>query len=441
MHIEIRNNGYNSVTDYQSYLKNYIRKSQNAISCFETVKKYIYNLSGGAGSLSAAADSITSRIKTDKAKNEKAQKVLKKSEEFVSFAKRTDRTVAINSIKARNEFYRVNPWARPKISVKDEKSFWDKAKDWFSGVCNKVSNAAKSVGNALVKAKNKVDSGIKGATNAVVNTFKKAKNTVKNFASNTFNKVKSVFSNAVKAVKKKTVQMFKSSLAASAAAFSAVAVAFKNIFKKSKKSKTSGGEDNKPSGGGGNNQTEEERKKKEEEEHRKKEEERQANYNQMEALAGTHVDMSNYPNTIVCGERSFNRYWYDENGVAHKNCTWYAACRYQQINGNGSLPMNYDNGASANGGDWYLRVNKDYYDVYDLGSDYSVIKPNSLACSYTNGYGKPGTHVVYIEGVATDSNGKTFVYYTQGGDLDMGKIEKRSIEDFANEYEHIMVAK
>ena len=171
---------------------------------------------------------------------------------------------------------------------------------------------------------------------------------------------------------------------------------------------------------------------------------RYKNYSDLNRMVGQKIDTSGYGasysvNTTDGKTRSFNR----------PQCTWYAAARYEEINGKGSLTMSK---GTANGKEWYQRVDPNRFDVNQIKSketiNYSVIKSNSLACTTSNGWGDSSKngHVVYIEGVAKDEKGKTYVFFSDGGPGyaskgKLGEVKKWEIERFAKIYDYVMTAK
>lgn len=166
-----------------------------------------------------------------------------------------------------------------------------------------------------------------------------------------------------------------------------------------------------------------------------------ANYQFWESQLGTFVDTSNYPDSTEnegCG-RIFNKTSSrKENGVKKYypgNCTWYAYFRYSEVN-NGGVPLKFSSSGSANGGEWHNVIKKDLFNVQEISVENIVA--NSLV-------EKPN-HVLYVEGVATDADGQTYVYYSEGGagvykNGRQGLIQKKKIEDFAKEHQYIITAK
>lgn len=167
-------------------------------------------------------------------------------------------------------------------------------------------------------------------------------------------------------------------------------------------------------------------------------------YSELNKMTGKKIDTSKYGSsysvkTTNGKSRSFNR----------PQCTWYAAARYEEVNGKGSLVMT---SGSANGKEWYKRVDSNTFNVTQIKSNgttnYSAIKSNSLACANNNGWGGSSQygHVVYIEGVATDSKGKTYVFFSDGGpgyakSGKLGEVKKWDIDKFAKTYDYVMTAK
>ncbi len=166
-----------------------------------------------------------------------------------------------------------------------------------------------------------------------------------------------------------------------------------------------------------------------------------ANYQFWESKLGTFVDTNKYPNSTEnekCG-RIFNKTSSrKENGVKKYypgNCTWYAYFRYSEVN-NGGVPLKFSSSGSANGGEWHNVIKKDLFNIQEISVENIVA--NSLV-------EKPN-HVLYVEGVATDANGQTYVYYSEGGagvykNGRQGLIQKKKIEDFAKEHQYIITAK
>ena len=128
-------------------------------------------------------------------------------------------------------------------------------------------------------------------------------------------------------------------------------------------------------------------------------------------------------------------------------CTWYAAARYRQVNGEGNDLMFSRAGGNAN--QWPDTIDRSRFNVYDT-SDYSVIRPNTIAVSTSpdnlgirdqNGAwaGASGNHVCYVEDVRDG-----YVYYSQGSygsdPSTYGQIIRVPIEVFARDYEQIISA-
>lgn len=116
MRIELNAGGLRgliSIATFGADYNNLISKSRNVIASFKTVKQKTVCMSGGVGNLQGAVDQIDRRIKTEEAKVEKMEAVGKKFGEFLSNTVKTDKHVADIVKLNKNEFYKVNPWARP----------------------------------------------------------------------------------------------------------------------------------------------------------------------------------------------------------------------------------------------------------------------------------------------------------------------------------------
>lgn len=128
-------------------------------------------------------------------------------------------------------------------------------------------------------------------------------------------------------------------------------------------------------------------------------------------------------------------------------CTWYAANRYEQVNGEKSLVFS---SAPGNASNWDNAINQEYFDVIDI-NETTGFKSNTLAISDKASKGTSANHVCYIEAVDGE-----YVYYSEGAakhddesmsvynlrvDNNYGKIKRMKLEDFRVAYEHIIQAK
>ena len=124
--------------------------------------------------------------------------------------------------------------------------------------------------------------------------------------------------------------------------------------------------------------------------------------------------------------------------VAKNGCTWYAIARYNYVNKVENQLKFSRCGGNAN--EWVNTIDKTCFDVKST-SDLSVIKSNSIGVSTVSSVrGDTGVHVVYVEAV---NDG--FVYYSEGSyskpTSTYGYVKRKTVEDFAKEYENIISAK
>lgn len=145
MRIEINAGGFGSgfaVSQYQSNFNEFIKKTDDVISEFKTVRKETGDLSGGVGKLQGAVDNISARIHKEENRKKAAEEINKKSNEFFDLAVRVDKQVATLVKKNKNEFYRVNPWLRPPlIGAGDE--WYDKAWRWLCNTGKAIAEGTK----------------------------------------------------------------------------------------------------------------------------------------------------------------------------------------------------------------------------------------------------------------------------------------------------------
>ena len=147
MRIEISAGGISggiAVSQFQSGMKNYIKKTGDVISSFTTVKNKTYNLNGGVGNLQDALDGISARVHTEEARERAAERVQKKANDFLDLAVRVDKEVATLVNKNKEEFYRTNPWLKPSWT-QDAKKFFSDAWKWLCGVRDTLVKGASAI--------------------------------------------------------------------------------------------------------------------------------------------------------------------------------------------------------------------------------------------------------------------------------------------------------
>lgn len=143
MHIEINTAGIGgaiSINEYQSNISSFISRTDDIISCFKTIERDTYNLSGGTENLSEALENISSRIQQEDEKKSEAIIVQKKTNDFVTLAKRVDNCVADVVTANKEEFYKTNPWARPTTLLDDTNKRLGNAWEWICGVGDNIED-------------------------------------------------------------------------------------------------------------------------------------------------------------------------------------------------------------------------------------------------------------------------------------------------------------
>lgn len=149
MRIEISSSGFGgaAVSELQSNLATYIDDVESIISSFKTVKGNTLGLNGGVGNLQGALDNIELRISNEDNKLQEAKNVQTRVNEFVSLASRVDENVSRKVNNNKDEFYKVNPWLKPAVSIKDEIPWYEQAWIWIRGAKEAVGDGVKTTWN------------------------------------------------------------------------------------------------------------------------------------------------------------------------------------------------------------------------------------------------------------------------------------------------------
>ena len=170
MHIEINAGGLGEITivDYQSNMSNLISDAEKVISSFKAINNSTYELSGGVGTLQNAVSDISSRVQQEIEKKEAAIEVQRKSNDFLELANRVDKSVSTLVNKNKEEFYSVNPWLKPSISVEEEEPWYEKTWNWLCDKGNEVVNSVKQTWNWI-------EDTVKKAWNGLVDFYEEHK--------------------------------------------------------------------------------------------------------------------------------------------------------------------------------------------------------------------------------------------------------------------------
>lgn len=151
MRIELNAGGLGGTAAISGFHTDYsglISKSKKALSVFQVVRQQSYNMNGGIGNLQSAVNEIETRISAEEAKVAAIETVEKKTNSFLELAIKTDIQASVQVNRSKNEFYRVNPWAKPPAPP-EEKKWYHKAGEW-------LYNKGKEAVDGIKKAWNNV---------------------------------------------------------------------------------------------------------------------------------------------------------------------------------------------------------------------------------------------------------------------------------------------
>ena len=145
MHIEINSGGLGglAVAEFQLNMSGFMSDAESVICSFKTVTSKASDLNGGLGNLADAVGEISARIQEEERKLEAAAVVQQKTEDFLELAGRVDKQVATLVNQNKEEFYRVNQWARPAGSGEDA-AWYEKAWGWICGAAETIVDAVKA---------------------------------------------------------------------------------------------------------------------------------------------------------------------------------------------------------------------------------------------------------------------------------------------------------
>ncbi|MCR4645638.1 MAG: hypothetical protein K5695_09560 [Oscillospiraceae bacterium] len=148
MRIELNAGGLSNgaaISTFQSDFGAMAGRTRKMVQSFQQVRNYAYHMNGGVGILQDAVDDISARITQDEGRTEAIEAAVRKADDFVDLAKKVDKSVREIVIKNQDEFYRVNPWAKPPPPP-EEKKCYQKAWDWC---CKKVNDIKEGVEKAV----------------------------------------------------------------------------------------------------------------------------------------------------------------------------------------------------------------------------------------------------------------------------------------------------
>lgn len=118
MRIELNSGGLTgtaSLSTMQSEMIALLGDADVFLSALRSVKGYTYNMNGGVGNLQNALDLIESSIGFSTQRQDNLKQTQKKIETFIAYTRSIDKSVAQEVAANKEEFYKVNQWARPWI--------------------------------------------------------------------------------------------------------------------------------------------------------------------------------------------------------------------------------------------------------------------------------------------------------------------------------------
>ncbi|MCR4645641.1 MAG: hypothetical protein K5695_09575 [Oscillospiraceae bacterium] len=121
MRIELNAGGLSdgtSIAILQENLGNMAGCSNAMLSAFTKLRSSVCNINGGVGVLQDALDRIDSKIAESETHYSNVADAERKTEEFITYTRNVDKSVTALVMKNQENFYKVNPWARPPISIR-----------------------------------------------------------------------------------------------------------------------------------------------------------------------------------------------------------------------------------------------------------------------------------------------------------------------------------
>ena len=132
MRIELNSGGLSggsSVAVMQENLRGLAKSSEWLLAAFNNLKQYTCNINGGVGVLQDALSGIEARISNDEIRSENLKQTETQVNAFIQQVHTTDRNIAGIVVQNQDEFYEVNPWAKPAPQISNE-AWIDDAVDW-----------------------------------------------------------------------------------------------------------------------------------------------------------------------------------------------------------------------------------------------------------------------------------------------------------------------
>lgn len=186
MRIELNAGGLSSgvaIADFHSDFDLLLRKARKTVSSFQTIKSFTYNMNGGVGILQDAVNQIESRITAEETKVAVLEQVQKKTNDFIEHVKQTDLKVSGLVSQNKQEFYNLNPWAKPPPPPQNEEKKWyQKVGDWFCEKGEQIRDGFNRVKDAVVACGKFFADTVSKAWNNIVTWYEENKDFIKQIA-------------------------------------------------------------------------------------------------------------------------------------------------------------------------------------------------------------------------------------------------------------------
>ena len=134
MRIVINSGGLGGISIFSmtQHIDELINQASSMTSGLNILKQGIYNMNGGVGCLQNALDNIGFRITQAETHNSNLSQVKQKTEAFITFTRNVDKSVSGMVSSNNEEFYKVNSWANPSISINPGGGLLDLFDEWIS---------------------------------------------------------------------------------------------------------------------------------------------------------------------------------------------------------------------------------------------------------------------------------------------------------------------
>ena len=147
MRIELNSGGlggYASIATMQSDVTSLLNQSSTVLSALKSVKNYTYNMNGGVGNLQEALNGIETHIQKTECKQSNLNDAKNKINSFIKLVRNIDKNISDIVNKNKEEFYRVNSWAKPSVQG-IEGNWYEKVYSWVNQVRDSITDTVQKV--------------------------------------------------------------------------------------------------------------------------------------------------------------------------------------------------------------------------------------------------------------------------------------------------------